>query len=360
MIKKRFVFLVFILLTGNINAQITVTDTDIIDVGDVIYQALDSMPGPMIVPGNAGANQTWDFSSLQVMETDILELISPSGTPFANVHPTANLCIEDDEFIYINKSVNGVSIVGIDESPIIMPLLPLPLNYGLSQSIGPTIAMDTAMPNMFLPDSLALFITMGQAQEIDSLGIQIEIQTDFDVDAYGNVTIPLGTYDALRLKVNQITNTNFFAYCTDVLFGTGSGWYPMPAQIFPSEVEVITSYQWWTNDPTIKFAVVEMTVDSVGNVEEAMFLKNPNSTFIDEKQLVGVNIFPNPATDYITIELLSNNQVSVQLSDIFGKVIMQESFHNTTQLNMSSYASGIYYLTLRSEGYSLVKKIIIE
>jgi len=360
MIKKQIFLLVFILLTGNIYAQITVTDTDIIDVGDIIYQATDSIPGTMITPGNSGTNQTWDFSSLQLMQLDTLEIISPLGTPFASVHPTANLCIEDEEFIYIHKSVNGVSIVGVDALPITMALLPLPLNYGMSQSIGPTTAMDTAMANMFLPDSLAIFITMGQAQEVDSIGVQVEIQTDFDVDAYGNVTIPLGTYDALRLKANQITTTNFFAYCTDTLFGTGSGWYPMPSQIFPSEVEIITSYQWWTNDPTVKFALVEMTVDSSGNVEEVLFLTNLGSTFIQDQLLLDVSVYPIPSTDFLTIELLNDQNASLKLIDALGKVVLEESFNYTTQLDMSVFAKGIYYLSLKTEEQSVTKKIVIE
>jgi len=358
--KTNLCTIVLALFSLNSFSQITVTDTDIIDVGDVIYQATDSIPGTMITPGNAGANQTWDFSSLQVMQIDTLEFISPSGTPFASVHPTANLCIEDEEFIYIHKSSNGVSIVGIDALPITMALLPLPLDYGVSQSIGPTIAIDTAMANMFLPDSLALFITMGQAQEIDSLGVQVEIQTDFDVDAYGSVIIPLGTYDALRLKSNQITTTNFFAYCTDTLFGVGSGWYPMPSQIFPSEVEIITSYQWWTNDPTVKFALVEMTVDSSGNVEESVFLTNPGATFIQDQPLLDVTVYPIPSTDFLTIELLDNQNASLKLIDALGKVVLEESFNYTTQLDMSVFAKGIYYLSLKTEEQSVIKKIVIE
>ena len=361
MIKKQIFLLVFILLTGNIYAQITVTDTDIIDVGDVIYQATDSIPGTMITPGNAGANQTWDFSSLNISELDTMIIISPVGTPFEAFHPTANICIEDeDEYIYINKSSSGVNLVGFDDIPYPQLILPLPLNYGMSLSIGPTTAMDTAMANMFLPDSLAIFITMGQAQEVDSIGVQVEIQTDFDVDAYGNVTIPLGTYDALRLKANQITTTNFFAYCTDTLFGTGSGWYPMPSQIFPSEVEIIISYQWWTNNPTLKFALVEMTVDSSGNVEEVLFLTNPGATFIQEQPLLDVTVYPIPSTDFLTIELLDDQNASLKLIDALGKVVLEESFNYTTQLDMSVFAKGIYYLSLKTEEQSVTKKIIVE
>ena len=344
----------------NTFSQITVTDTDLIDVGDVIYQAIDSVPGSIITPGNPGANQTWDFSSLQVMELDTLEFITPLGTPFASVHPTANLCIDDDEFLYIEKTSSGVSIVGVDAMQITIPILPLPLTYGMSQTFGPTVVMDTAMENSFIPDSLALLMTMGQAQQLDSIGFQVEIQTDFDVDAYGNVTIPLGTYDALRLKTNQITTTNFFGYCTDILFGTGSGWYPMPSQFFPTEVEIITSYQWWTNDPTVRFAVAEMNVDSAGNVEDASFLTIPQVTAVSNLQSNKINVYPNPTSKdlMITTDLIN---CSYNLTDVKGSKLSCNEFNNSTVIDLSSYSSGTYFLKVYTEeGDVITKKVIVE
>ena len=44
-IKKQLLSLVFILFTVNIFAQITVIDTDISSIGDVVYQAYDANPG---------------------------------------------------------------------------------------------------------------------------------------------------------------------------------------------------------------------------------------------------------------------------------------------------------------------------
>lgn len=346
----------------NAFAQITVTDTDLIDVGDIIYQATDTVPGSIISPGNSGANQTWDFSSLQVMELDTLEFISPSGTPFASMHPTANLCLDDDdEFLYIQKTASGVLIVGTDAIPITLPLLPLPLTYGMSQSFGPTVVLDTAMANSFFPDSIALFMTSGQAQQLDSFGVQIEIQTDFDVDAYGIVSIPLGTYDVLRLRTNQITTTNFFGYCTDTLFGgTGSGWYPMPSQIFPTEVEVITSYQWWTNNSAVRFAVAEMNIDSVGNVEDVSFLTIPQTSSVSNLESIKVNVYPNPtSTDIMITTDLTN--CSYNLIDVKGSKLLYNEFNNSIIINLSSYPSGIYFLQIYTkEGDLITKRVIVE
>ena len=57
---------------------------------------------------------------------------------------------------------------------------------------------------IFLPDSIAVFVTMGQAQQIDSIKFVVESSTEFNVDDYGSITIPMGTFDALRVKMDDI------------------------------------------------------------------------------------------------------------------------------------------------------------
>ena len=148
-------------ISMNAFAQITVTDTDLVGIGDVIFQAYDSVPGQAINTGNTGANQSWDFSTLQVTELDTTTIISPIGTPYASIHPTANLCIKNDnEYYYINKNASGIGIVGIDNLAYNFPLAPLPLSYGLTYSVGPNTVIDSSMLNMFLPDSIAPLISL--------------------------------------------------------------------------------------------------------------------------------------------------------------------------------------------------------
>ena len=343
-------------------SQITVTDTDVLGIGDVIYQAYDDMPSSSISPGNAGANQTWDFSSLNATESNSMEIISPVGTPFESYHPTANMCIEDEgEYIYINKSSTGVNLVGFDDVPYPQLVLPLPLTYGSSTSIGPLTIMDSSMINMFLPDSLAVLITTGQAQTIDSIKIVINATTDFNVDAYGSVTIPMGTFESLRLKADDITTTDYFVYCTDTLFGgTGSNWYPMPQMIFPSEVETNSSFQFWSNDPLAKFALAHFYLDSAGNVEEVEFLESSGVSSISELDNTYFSVFPVPATYNVTITSESNDEVNTVLSDINGREVKRFDFINSTTLNLSDLDKGTYILNLKTEKGELVKKLIVE
>ena len=359
-IIRKLLILFCAIFSINIYAQITVTQNEIIAVGDVFYQAYDTTLGISINQGNPGSNQTWDFSSFQAQEVDTIEIISPNSTPFFSFHPTANLCVDqEDQFLYLEKNNTGVTILGFDDESFVSPVLPLPLTYGLSQSVGPTNAANSSIVNVFLPDSLSFLITMGQAHTIDSIKIEVNQNTDFNVDAFGNVILPSGTYDALRLKVLQTQATNYFAYCTDTLFGTGTGWYPAPSQFLPSETETIESYQWWTNNPSIKFALVTMELDS-GIVDNVSFLMGSSVSSYDYSKDLNLDIFPNPVADVLNVHTKDNKPMYVKILDTNGRILFSKYLDGIIKLDVSSYSPGLYYLRLELDEEVIVKKIFVK
>jgi len=348
-------------ISVNALAQITVTDSDIISVGDIVYEAVDSLPSNSITIGNSGANQTWDFSSLQDMEVDIIEVISPVGTPYENIHPDANMCVEiDDELMYLDKSSTGLEMVGYGDIPLNMLMIPLPLVYGLSQQNGPNTVMDSSLQNMFFPDSLAPFISSNPLDDkIDSLKIFVVQSSNFNVDAWGDVTIPMGTYSSLRLNVEETTITELYAYCSSSLTTSGS-WHPVPALLFPTETETVNRYQWWSNDPSVKFMIAELEMDSLNNnVEFVTFLTETPTTVVNDLLSNSVSVFPNPTSDKIIVNTDLNN-CNYELVDVKGSVITSDNFNYSTEIDLSKNAKGIYFLKLKSQNEIITKKIIIE
>ena len=102
---------------------------------------------------------------------------------------------------------------------------------------------------------------------------------------------------------------------------------------------------------------------------------NGNNIFIDDirvgskelgsperPSIVTANIFPNPAKDYVQIQVPSYSTVEqVQLIDISGKVLWTKSISNTTtQLDLNGIKPGIYQLVLSGAGSRSTNKIVIE
>ena len=359
--KIKLFTIVLAFISVNAIAQITVTDSDIISVGDIVYQGVDSLPSNSIAIGNSGANQNWDFSLLQEMEVDIIEVISSVGTPYESIHPNANICVEiDDELMYLNKSSAGLEMVGYGSVPLNRLMIPLPLVYGLSQQSGPNTIMDSVFDNAagLLDNSLAPIISANPSfNQVDSLKIKVVTTSDFNVDAWGSVTIPMGTYDALRLHVEETNTTEFFTYCS--ASGVGGSWFSAQS-FFPIETETVNRYQWWSNDPAVKFMLAELEMDSLSNnVEFVTFLTETQNTVVNNLLSNSISVFPNPTSDKIIVNTDLNN-CNYELVDIKGSIITSDNFNYCTEIDLSKNLKGIYFLKLKSQNKIITKKIIIE
>jgi len=73
-----------------------------------------------------------------------------------------------------------------------------------------------------------------------------------------------------------------------------------------------------------------------------------------------VNIYPNPATNFVNIEL--EEKATVQLVSLNGQTLIQKSFvEGQNQLGTAQLSNGLYLLQIKYEdGSSLNKKLIIE
>ena len=371
--KNKFctIALAFIGLTAF--AQITVTDADLVNVGDVIYQAYDANPAGSINVGNSGMSQNWDFSGLQVSYTDTLLFISPVGTQNANLYNNVNLCMDDKGSItYFNKSSAGLYMYGVSDTVFNSPALylPLPLTYGLTISDGPIVVIENIITGVLLstailPATVGVW-TNGLANRADTALIQVTNTTDFEVDGSGTITIPLGTYDVLRLKTIQNTSSVLNVYCSDTVSGMGAWINNIPFSSIPilagfSNDEQEIKYQWITNDASIKFLLVDIVVDSLDNIINGVsFQAIPSSSSVAELSLNTFDVYPVPAADKLIIESKSNDLVDLTLLDVMGKLVFSDKFTGTTQIDLTQISKGIYYINLKTSEGELTKKIIIE
>jgi hypothetical protein len=91
------------------------------------------------------------------------------------------------------------------------------------------------------------------------------------------------------------------------------------------------------------------------------------SLSIDDKTIGEETIFvyPNPAKEFINVEFsgLNYENISIEITDVFGKVVQKEISKNENQmfnLNVSSLAAGYYVLKISSGNSVIQKKIIIS
>ena len=78
-----------------------------------------------------------------------------------------------------------------------------------------------------------------------------------------------------------------------------------------------------------------------------------------------ISIYPNPANDFVTIDILNQNDeedVEVRLFDTKGKLVYTRnvtSNNNKVTFDVSKLAEGVYTVTVFNEFFSTSKKVIV-
>lgn len=82
------------------------------------------------------------------------------------------------------------------------------------------------------------------------------------------------------------------------------------------------------------------------------------------KDAFAVALFPNPTTDVFTLQIsdIDLGKVDLTITAIDGKTLLTQRFDsfNTTQIDMSAYGAGIYFVELRSDEGTVVKRVVVE
>ncbi len=88
-------------------------------------------------------------------------------------------------------------------------------------------------------------------------------------------------------------------------------------------------------------------------------IKDEEIGLINETPLF--NLFPNPSEGQFTIEQNNNEEVTIEISDIQGKLLKSfKQTGNKIEVNLTGFEKGMYFITLESADNKTTKKIIIE
>jgi hypothetical protein len=74
-----------------------------------------------------------------------------------------------------------------------------------------------------------------------------------------------------------------------------------------------------------------------------------------------ISIYPNPANDKITIQNLDENTSnSIEIFDISGPVVINQTIQKDNSIDVSNLASGLYIVKVSNSSGALVSKLIKE
>ena len=127
--------------------------------------------------------------------------------------------------------------------------------------------------------------------------------------------------------------------------------------------DVISSQgdSYTTSSIVLDYSIGEVVIQTVGSsgVELTQGFHQPTSKASGLNDLnsdLQMNVFPNPAFDYLTLITPDTPDAKYVLYDAIGKIVAQESFFSKeTTVNLNGLQSGVYLLKIVDMNNELLK-----
>ncbi|WP_084426590.1 InlB B-repeat-containing protein [Aequorivita capsosiphonis] len=128
---------------------------------------------------------------------------------------------------------------------------------------------------------------------------------------------------------------------------------------------LITNFLASDNPNLTCIQVDDETAANAGTGVYASWLKDPSATYSEDCTLGIVDyatdnpieIFPNPVSQIITVKVYDNEKVKdLNISNVAGQMITKAKFSN--QIDVSNLSAGLYFIQIKTDQRTVIKKII--
>jgi len=327
------------------NAQsITVNDT--LRTGDKAYyfEAIATAPNLDAV---IGANVTWDYSTLTLANTNG----AVKDSVIQNTNADYSNAFHQEQFdgginAFFTNTPTEVTSYGF-----VFDLNGQ--NAKITYSVDPLQAMvfPMAFGTTDYTDNISGNII------VDAIPTPVAVSGTAAIKADGTGTLTLGTTtftDVIRIKTVEVLDGNVPAI---PLIGFAGG----PVNI------TRTSYTYYSLSdsrlPVFLHGALNAIVPTQPDVEQINVWSSVNlasaSTGIELDEIATLSIFPNPATELVSIK--SVNATSIHIFNAIGQEIYSiTNPSNSETVNVSSFETGIYIVEVKNNETISTKKLIIE
>jgi len=341
---KNHYYLIFIsaFFCSQVFGQAPLTATDVeSDIGVTFtYNSMQSGDA-----GTSGNDQTWDFQFLSPENVQNYEIVEFGSTGNEDLFPNANTAfsigfgvsyeywsLTEDSFAVAGQYAEG-AFEAYYSDPQILTIFPAELGVTFTDSFAFDYNANGTLGSM--------------------LG-----EVDMEVDGYGDIIMPWGTAEGAYRVSGTIDREETFEFQGETVMaffnGTTTHFF---APGFPTPVISVTQAILTVPD-----------FDVVQNIQSTGYISNFEVEATDELVVDGLEVFPNPASDQLSINFEKRNAapVRVELLDIQGRTVQSAGQiatgfgHFQSQLDVSKLPAGFYLLRLATGESSQVVKVAVN
>ncbi len=263
------------------------------------------------------------------------------------IHIDTQMCVGDNYSVTVDLKNTGTS--SLTKSVVVA--------YQLGSSSS--IQLGIASISNLAPGSTYAFTPSnkipGNPLGMHWLRLLVSMQGDADAsNDYDSIKVRISNYPVSNLPVDTSVCAG-----TNVVLDPGSGYQ---------------SYLWY-NGATTQTLSVDSTGIGIGGKWISVSITDYSCTISDStlvlfKDCTGMDnpelnnslkIYPNPASNYVSIEL--NSQATVEklrLIDTEGRMIIEKKDGDLSKMDISSIAKGVYYLQIKTSEGTKIKKLLIH
>lgn len=212
-------------------------------------------------------------------------------------------------------------------------------------------------PYMGTTGSLLLFDLNTHTHEIFSFnnvigkGLGIQNNLLYLILDYGIGTIDLETMTVSSHLVADPGSANYIDFCSGVLDAEGERIYA-------------ATTDYWSFGTGFIF---DLNGNEIGNFEagistEALTLDKRDNTYLAQDEVLKIEIYPNPATDFIVIHHPELSETAtVNIIDNIGRLVYSQKIDTHSSIQLPSLTKGLYHLSIIDENTKVfVKKLMIQ
>ncbi|MCI5057359.1 MAG: T9SS type A sorting domain-containing protein [Flavobacteriales bacterium] len=322
--------------------QIIVTNNNFIQIGDTIqgYTTTTGVPSP----GSSGANQVWNFSSNTATPNSPTIYVDPITTPYASQFPSSNLAsVIQGTYNYEEQSGQDWLFLGLRGTSF------TPGDYYFTYQPPHYVArFPIQYQDTYTQNYVKHYFLLGNTSTYDSIVADYQTQIVSNVDGWGTLMTPSGSYQALREYRDE----------TDVITQL---MYKNGAVISNTTYTInVDSYYWWSENVTIKHPIAIHNTSSTGTGGSSSWnyydigLQAPVG--ISDISDFEISVFPNPTRGEFFIE--SNSPFELIVYDHLGKTIPFERYGKQYQITNEN--PGVYFLKITTVEETYTKKLILH
>jgi len=347
------------------SAQITLGSNDLPHSGH-IYNLSTAVPFSGMDATLTGANFTWDYSQLattrtggrvdtfitvaqtasfySIYFTDIAFNPHRSNQAIAGTNFTLGTFITvTNAFNFFYNSTSSYNQTGFGAN---INIIPTPIGYTPEDVVYKyPVAygnVDSSNSSYNLPLGFIYY--------------QRDMTRHNEVDGWGQLTTPYGTFAALRIKSTVVQQDTFHV---DTIVHYGMKLPPITT----------VEYKWLGAGKGEPLLQINMTGPAVTSIVYQDSVRTAGIPFQEKPAVIDLNIFPNPASDRVFMQysLSSGSDVHIDITDLSGAIIVssdekqQEAGIHITKIDLPPAlpSSGDYFVRLSTGSTQIIKPLMI-